>query len=143
MSLKQGETAQAKFLYEAMLRGLVVVTPFNTVGYDYVVENERAFNRLQIKSVSYQQRLKNSDNKTYRLIIGKGSKTKVRYTKNDVDIIGCYVIPEDMWYFIPVEVIEAIYVSLYPHRELDKRANNSCGKYEEYKDGWKIFAPVV
>ena len=143
MSLKQGETAQAKFLYEAMLRGLVVATPFNTVGYDYIIESNRTFNRLQIKSVSYQQKLKNSDNKTYRLIIGKGSKTKVKYTKDDVDIIGCYIIPEDVWYFIPIEAISTIYVSLYPHRELDKRANDNCGKYEKYKNEWKIFAPVV
>jgi len=45
--------------------------------------------------------------------------------------------------FIPIESIEAIYVSLYPHRELDKRANGCCGKYEKYKDKWEIFAPVV
>jgi len=98
MSLKQGETAQAKFLYEAMLRDVVVATPFNTVGYDYIVENKRIFHRVQIKSVSCQQKLKNSDNKTYRLIIGKGSKAKIRYTKDDVDVIACYVIPENVWY---------------------------------------------
>lgn len=104
--------------------GLCVTKPWGeTARYDFAVEHEGQFVRVQVKSTMFVDR--------------GGYSCSVRgcsgpYQGNPFDFLAVYLIPEDLWYIIPAKKVKGQgSVALYP--KLKK------SKYERYREAWKLL----
>ena len=54
------------------------------------------------------------------------------YKKNTFDFVAAYVIPEDIWYILPEELVRGMWsVGLHPELEVSK--------YGEYREAWDLL----
>ena len=106
---RSGEAAEAAFVARAKFLGFTVLIPWgNSDRYDSAVDSGHGLMRIQVKSASS---IKESG---YR-VKTSGSDGQV-YTIKEIDFLAGYVVPENIWYIVPVEAIgkrECIY--FYPH----------------------------
>jgi len=121
---KRGEWAELCFLEQAVGRGLQVTKPWGeTAHYDFAVEDEGVFSRVQVKSTIFKDR--------------GGYSCSVRgasgpYEGDAFDYLAVYVIPEDVWYIIPAELVTGQgSVALYPELR--------GAKYGRYKEAWWLL----
>src|SRR5579864_2378621 len=121
---RRGEWAEMCFMTSAAEHGLCVSKPWGeTAHYDFVVDANRRLLRVQVKSTFSRRRGK--------YICGV-HPTKGVYAADDFDFIAAYLVPEDLWYIIPAELIqgkEAIMIS--PEF---KRA-----KYARFREAWNLL----
>jgi hypothetical protein len=106
-------------------QGLQVNKPWgDSASYDFVIEHKRRFLRVQVKSTKYQEQRGG-----YRCgLMGNGRP----YAKDAFDFLAAYVIPEDLWYIMPMEIVQGRRcVSLYPHYGKSK---TGC-----YKEAWHLL----
>jgi PD-(D/E)XK endonuclease len=120
----RGEWAELRFMTRAAEHGLCVSKPWGeTARYDFAVEHDGHFVRVQVKSTMFVDR--------------GGYSCSVRgcngpYEGRPFDYLAAYVIPEDLWYIIPGELIEGQgSIALYP--KLEK------AKYGPYKEAWSLL----
>ena len=121
----RGEWAELCFLERAVGRGLVVVKPWGeTARYDFAVDcGEGEFLRVQVKSTIF--RAEGGYSCTTR-----GSRGP--YELGAFDYLAAYVIPEDVWYFIPAElVVGQGSIALYPGRK--------GSKYGPFEEAWELL----
>ncbi len=108
--------------------GLAIAKPWgDSARYDFIVETEGGFLRVQVKSTMCRK--------------GGGYACKVRpnvrtspYTSAQFDFLAAYVIPEDVWYIIPSTVVVRAAVNaivLSPSRR--------GHKYEPYMEAWHLL----
>ena len=142
---KRGEWAELKFMVAASERGFRVTKPWGeTTQYDFVVEfgenpsqkphpvakgatrmghPARRFVRVQVKSTGFKDRGGYSCS-----VRGSGGA----YVGDPFDFVAVYVVPEDVWYIIPEEVIRGRRsVAVYPGLKKSK--------YGKYKGAWKLM----
>lgn len=132
-SKRLGIISEQIFSVQAMQRGLDVFSPYGEyLPIDCVVMN-RAGTAFKTQVKATESMVISNGAKRYGITAGGGSDKKpLDCTK--VDILACYVRPEDQWYIIPCLSLEdKIKIWLYPHNP------NSKGQYEKYKDSWDIF----
>ncbi len=125
---RRGEWAELRFMARAAEQGLQVTKPWGeTARYDFVVENEGRFVRVQVKSTMFK------DRGGYSCSV-RGSRGVY---KGDVfDFVAVYVIPEDLWYIIPAEKIRGQgSVAIYPKLK--------GAKYDGYKEAWRLLRESV
>jgi PD-(D/E)XK nuclease superfamily protein len=115
----RGEWAELCFMVRAAEAGLQVSKPWGeTAHYDFVVEYDGQFCRVQVKSTMFVDR--------------GGYSCSVRgcrgpYEGDPFDFVAVFLIPEDLWYIIPAEEIRGQgSVALYPQLKKSK-----YGKYKE------------
>jgi hypothetical protein len=120
----RGEWAELRFMTRAAEHGLCVTKPWGeTARYDFAVEHEGHFVRVQVKSTMFVDR--------------GGYSCSVRgcsgpYEGDPFDFLAVYLIPEDLWYIIPAEKVRGQgSVALYP------RLRKS--KYEKYREAWGLL----
>lgn len=122
-----GDIVELSFTLKALLKGFVVSDPIGDVQkYDRIVDVDGKLSRVQIKGTSTKGSQKN-----YRCGVGHGRSSKTPYTKEDCDFIAIYVVPRDVWYIIPIEVIS-------DRKAIRLGIDSSC-KYVEYKERWDLF----
>jgi PD-(D/E)XK endonuclease len=104
--------------------GLRVSKPWGeTARYDFAVEYDGHFVRVQVKSTMFKDR--------------GGYSCSVRgcrgpYEGDPFDFVAAYLIPEDLWYIIPAEKLQGQgSVALYPQLK--------HSKYEQYKEAWQLL----
>jgi len=122
----RGEWAELLFMTRAAEHGLRVIKPWgDSSRYDFVVESGGRFLRIQVKSTSNRRRNR------YACSI-QGSARR-RYTADEIDFFAIYVIPDDCWYIIPIEVASRVkyVIGLSPH--------NSRSKHACYKEAWHLL----
>jgi PD-(D/E)XK endonuclease len=119
---RRGEAAEAAFLAKASTLGFAVAKPWgDSEPYDFILDSGRRLWRIQVKST---QRCAES---RYRV---KASGCKLRYTGDEIDFIVAYIVPEDLWYVIPVAAcIGHASLRFYPH---DGRKS----QLEKYREAW-------
>lgn len=127
----QGQKAEAKFQFDALVRDLIVSKPYgDNSTYDFITDFKGTLKRVQVKSVS----VKDKGTNRYRIsATNSRHKSDCKYTKADIDIVACYIFDLDMWYLVPIEEISGAYINAYPDLK------NSKGKYEIYKENWNIL----
>src|SRR5689334_22070817 len=92
---QRGEWAEMRFMARAAKEGLQVTKPWGeTAHYDFAVEYKGRFVRVQVKSTIFRE--------------GTGYSCMARgcsgpYVGDLFDFLAAYLIPEDVWYIIPVE----------------------------------------
>jgi len=121
---RRGEWAEMRFMAMATENGLEVAKPYGEMArYDFAVEHEGRFARVQVKSTMYRN--------------GRGYACTMRgwrgpYGRNEFDYLAVYLILEDLWYIIPVKNIRGQWtISLDPNRK--------NARYEPYREAWHLL----
>lgn len=126
---KQGEWVELQFMARAAAHGLTVSKPWGESSpYDCVVESDRVFNRVQIKSTT-----KFRDN-GYECVINDfvAKRHRRRYAPGDFDFYAIYLIRENLWYVIPASVVEGKRaICLNPHYRKSR--------YISYLEAWHLL----
>jgi hypothetical protein len=124
---RRGEAAEAAFLARATHLGFSVLLPWGESDpYDAAVDFGRRLLRVQVKSAA-------AYNGSYT-IKTTGANGRV-YTLDDIDFVVGYVVPEGIWYVIPVEAVgNRATIKFRPHsRRLVKPM------FERYRDAWCLL----
>lgn len=123
---KRGEWAEAQFLAKAEQYGLTVSKPWgDSSRYDFAIEHQGRFMRIQVKST-----LASCYDGYVCTLLSNGS----RYSTDEVDFFALYVIPVDVWYIIPAEIVSQLKkrIMLAPQRK--------GHKYERFKEAWDLLS---
>jgi hypothetical protein len=120
----RGEWAEMCFMTRAAEHGLSVTRPWGEMSrYDFAVEYQGRFVRVQVKSTMFLDR-------GGYVVSVRGWSGK--YTGDPFDFLAAYVIPLDIWYILPAESFKMQgTVGLYP--KLKK------SKYGMYKEAWDLL----
>ena len=90
---------ELQFVATAAQHGLRAIKPYgDSARYDFIVETERGFARVQVKSTAYKVK------RTYACSAHPNQRARP-YTKREFDFLAAYVIPEDVWYIIPARQV--------------------------------------
>jgi hypothetical protein len=91
--------------------------------YDFVIEHQGHFHRIQVKSTKFLRR------GAYTCCVFTRSGP---YGPNQIDFVAAYVIPKDDWYIIPAHVFQGQYhIHLSPHLK--------TSKFERYREAWHLL----
>jgi hypothetical protein len=125
---RRGEAAEAAFLARASHLGFTVCLPWGDSNrYDSVVELNRGFLRVQVKSATGY-----AENR-YR-VPTTGSNHRV-YTSKEIDLFVAYIVPENIWYIIPIQAVgQRKSIRFYPHTRRQSRA-----MFEKYRESWCLL----
>jgi hypothetical protein len=125
---RRGEAAEAAFLARATHLGFSVCIPWGDSNrYDSVVELDRGFLRVQVKSATRYAETR------YR-VKTTGASGRV-YTSKEIDFFVAYVVPENIWYIIPIQAIgQRKGIRFYPTTRRQSRA-----LFEKYRAAWCLL----
>ncbi len=125
---KRGEAAEAAFLARASVLGFSVLHPWGESNrYDAALDLGRRMVRVQIKSATAFH-----DGYTVKTTGANGHV----YTIEEIDFIAAYLVPENIWYILPVEVVGSRgTIKFRPH---SRRLRTPF--YERYREGWCLLA---
>lgn len=130
MSVKIGEIAEMEFALKAVKRNLCVLRPTSHFSkYDLLVDNGKRFIRIQVKSTSCESGSKNCEG--YSVSVSHGNSKKVKYTKEEIDFYAIYIMPKDVWYFIPVAAVDAVKITIM--------TESTRSKYAVFKNNWDLL----
>lgn len=125
---QQGDTTELRFMLLNHELGYIVSKPFgDNAKYDLIVDTGKELQRVQVKSTRRKETSSGMD--CYNCLVCSGADSKQQYSKEDIDYIAIYVIPEDAWYKIPITEVKGKTVKLYPHRQSQR---NTYEKYRIY-----------
>jgi len=133
-----GSAAELMVACEMVRRGFSVSWPFNDMdGYDLIADSGDSIKRVQVKSSSSV-----TSRGTYRILMAHGHAKKVRYTKEQCDIIVCVLFyPEaPAYYVMPVELVKQLHTTFFPAGKHPRYPHKwrACS-YEEYRDRWDFL----
>jgi long-subunit fatty acid transport protein len=124
---RYGDVGEVAFLHKAMGLGYMVAQPYgNIYPFDFIVQGGKKLWRVQVKSVAYMK------NGSYYLTVRRSVGRKLAaYSKAEVDFIAVYIIPEDIWYILPVSEIKGRQFLLFRPQGPDGFARR--------REGWRVF----
>jgi hypothetical protein len=126
---ERGEWAELYFMMMAAGQGMKVSKPFGESGkYDVGVENQKRVLRVQVKSIAYTER-----NDEYRLRLMGRDPERQRYPPGTVDFFAVLIIPVDVWYILPPEIVIAT------TRNLAFSPKARRERYGEYWEAWHLL----
>jgi PD-(D/E)XK endonuclease len=97
---RRGEWSELQFMARAAKEGLRVAKPWgDSSRYDVVVETGGGFVSVQVKSTANRQ-----PNGGYVCGVHPSPGSEL-YKRGDFDFLAAYIVPDDVWYIIPSEVI--------------------------------------
>jgi PD-(D/E)XK endonuclease len=120
-SKRRGEWAELRFMARAAEHGFGVSKPWgDSYAYDFVVEHEAKFLRVQVKSTTYRR------GHSYFCHLHAGNRQI--YTSKQTDFVAVYIIPKNIWFIFPIDVVSKTNSNLIlsPHLQ-----NSRNGAYEE------------
>jgi hypothetical protein len=123
-SKRCGEAVEAAFLAKVCKLRIPICKPWgDSERYDFVVDWGKGFWRVQVKGGSYFERSK------YQVGSGGGGKP---FTKDDMDFVVVHIVPEDLWYVVPIEMAEGLVALWFNPRS--KKA-----RFEKYREAWCLL----
>jgi hypothetical protein len=91
---------ELQFMAQAARRRFAVSKPWgDTCSYDVGIEHGENFLRVQVKSTIYRV------SAGYLCQFKPNHRKKLDYSPKQLDLFAAYVIPEDVWYFIPATLL--------------------------------------
>jgi hypothetical protein len=126
---RRGEMAEAAFLHKASRLGFGVSRPWgDSEPYDLIVDSGTRLWRVQVKSASHATEWGGY------MFRATGNDTRKKYSLEEIDVLVAYIVPDDLWYVIPVTLFRTIKgVKLYP------RPRKRRSKYEAYREAWQLL----
>ncbi len=119
---RHGEVAEARFLAKASSMGFGVAKPWGDERYDLILDSGYCFWRVQVKST--QRR----GSRGYSVTVA--SCELAAYDETQIDFLVAYLVPEDVWYVIPVKMLKGRNSLTFCPRGRGK------SKWEKYREGW-------
>jgi len=120
----RGEWAEMCFMTRAAEHGLQVNKPWGEMArFDFVVGHRGQFARVQVKSTTYKNR------NSYACSVRGGHRP---YVGDVFDFVAAYVIPEDVWYIIPANLIQG-------RGMLTLRPNFDDSEFAACKEAWHLL----
>ena len=130
-----GLVGETNFVPCALRQKLFVVKPYgNDDPFDYMVGKLRPNWRIQVKTCSTRDR-----HGMYHVNIGHmpynpTMRRRVAYTPEEIDFFAIYLVPENRWYIVPVEVADGR-TALCIH-SLD---HPKAGPWLPYLEAWHLL----
>jgi len=126
---RRGEVAEAAFLYKAAGFGFTVAKPWGESDrFDFFVQSGAHCWRVQVKS-AYSR---SDGGYGFHACGNVQSRT---YTREDIDFLVAYIVPEDVWYVVPVAVFEhTSAIKLFPS------SRRRMSRFEKYREAWCLLA---
>jgi hypothetical protein len=123
---RRGEMAEAAFLHKASRLGFAVAKPWgDSEPYDLIVDGGGKLWKVQVKSA---YRAGEYGGYTFHAY---GNEHKKAYSLKDIDVLVAYIVPEDLWYVLPITVFRGIKgMKLFPS------SRRRISKYEVYREAW-------
>ena len=123
-SKSRGEAAEAAFLAKAASLGFGVAKPWgDSERYDFILDSGYNFWRVQVKSSQLHA------NRCYH-IKTSGWRNRL-YTSSEVDFLVAYIIPENLWYVVPIGAINSgTQLKFYPP------GSGRKSRFEKYREAW-------
>jgi hypothetical protein len=88
-----GEAAEAAFLAKATRLGFGVAKTWgDSERYDFILDSGQKLWRIQVKSCRHFR--------SYYKVTTRGATQP--YTAEQIDFIAIYIVPENLWYVIPI-----------------------------------------
>jgi PD-(D/E)XK endonuclease len=121
---RMGEAIEAAFLAKVCKLRIPVCKPWGaSERYDFVVDWGKGFWRVQVKGGS------SHDGSSYRVRAGCSGKV---FTKEDMDFIVAHIVPEDLWYVVPIEIAEGLTGLWFNPR-------STRARFEKYREAWCLL----
>ena len=122
---RSGEAAEAAFLAKASSLGFGVAKPWgDSERYDFILDSGHGFLSVQVKST---QRYAEG---RYRV---KAAGWKDSYALGEIDFLVAYIIPEDLWYVVPIAAFASRKgLRFYPH-------GGRKALLEQYREAWCLL----
>jgi hypothetical protein len=125
---RRGELGEIAFAHKAIALGFPVCQPFgDSERYDFILDGGRALWRIQVKSSTHILSGLYHVN-AHRRTMG----TAVPYLPSEVDFLAAYIIPEDSWFILPLELIQSRTSLLFS----PKNYHRGQGIYGAYREAW-------
>ena len=99
-SQRIGAISESRFITECLERDFEPHVPTTPMPWDFIVTCPAGTLKVQIKASS-----KKSSANTYTINSGTGCNGKSAMC-DTLDVVGCYILPEKMWWLIPREHIK-------------------------------------
>ena len=121
---QRGEWAELIFMARAAEHGLCITKPCGEMAhYDFGIEHQGHFLRVQVKSTMY----KRQGSYVCNVLANNGP-----YRTNQIDFVAAYVIPSDLWFIIPAHAFKRqCHIHLRPHLKVSK--------YSRYREAWHLL----
>ena len=136
MSKKLGAAYEAQFAADALRKGLDVLEPKGDyLPYDFIVHGRTDAYKVQVKGTSAFSKGRSY----YKIVagsrqkVGKTTKAKAKLDPDLADILAAYMAPSQVWYFVPIDKIEAVSMYFSPDNKF------SQAQYEIWKEAWNLF----
>ena len=121
---RRGEWVELQFMTRATHQGLTVSKPWgDSARYDFIVEHKGHCARVQVKSTFFYRR----GAYQCKFFTGCGG-----YSKRDIELVVAYVIPEEIWYVIPIAEVEG-------YRGITLEPRRPTSKYFRYMEAWHLL----
>ena len=119
-----GEVIEAAFLAKACKLRIPVCKPWgDSERYDFVVDWGKGFWSVQVKGGASQ------GGSFYKVMAGSEGKV---FTKDDMDFVVVHIVPEDLWYVVPVEIAEG-------RSTLWFNTRSTRSRFEKYREAWCLL----
>jgi hypothetical protein len=129
----RGELGEAAFLYFATRAGFCVLRPFGEKSAcDCLIDNGRDILRVQVKS----SEVLNSKTTCHIKVQHGGNARRATCGKEEIDVVGVFLIPEETFYIFPVEAVAGRTAISLPSAE---RRNGGC--YAQYHEAFHLLEP--
>ena len=124
---RRGEVSEAIFLGKACGLGFSVAKPWgDSEPYDFILNGGHGFLRVQVKSTARYAESR------YR--VKNGGWDDEVYTRHEIDFIVAYIVPENLWYVVPIAAVASRKgLRFYPH-------SGRKARYEKYREAWCLMA---
>jgi len=128
---RRGELSELAFVYKAASQGFHVAKPYgDSERYDFIVDNGSRLWRVQIKSTTTLL------NGLYHVNSHRRTNAGViPYQLDEVDFLVAYIIPEDAWFILPIDIIQSR-TSLLFAPDCHPRGP---GLYGAYREAWHLL----
>jgi len=119
----RGEAAEAAFLAKATNLGFAIARVWgDSERYDFILDSGSKLWRIQVKS-------------TVRFVdshyVVKCRGNNRRYAAGEIDFLAVYIVPENLWYVVPISVVER-----HPQLYFFPQRPASRGICEIYREAW-------
>ena len=130
---RRGEVAEAAFLHKAASLGFRVGKTWGeSDSYDFMVDTGGRLLRVQVKSAYSADQYGG-----YTFHAHGNTRTDV-YTSRDIDFLVAYIVPENLWYVLPIQIFAGIAgAKIFPS------SRRRMSRFEKYREAWPLMTNDV
>jgi hypothetical protein len=128
---KRGEWAELAFMQKAVRLDFGVAKPWgDSQRYDFILSYRKKLWKVQVKSTRARH-------KGGYQVHARGSRYGANYTPEEIDFLVAYIVPEDVWYVVPIAAIQNTTLGFFPSGRRPGRL------FEKYREAWHLMMPAA